>query len=67
MCPSSFQWQNDDATLLLHHGMKICPSGNEPEVEIYNASAYVNLTSATLERRTLKKLNHKGKHYRLQN
>ena len=51
MCPSSFQWQNDDATLLLHHGMKICPSGNEPEVEIYNASAYVNLTSATLELR----------------
>ena len=50
-CSSSFQWQNDDATLLLHHGMKICTNGNEPEVEIYNASAYVNLTSATLELR----------------
>jgi hypothetical protein len=31
--------------------MKICPSGNEPEVEIYNASAYVNLTSAQIELR----------------
>ena len=51
MCPSSFQWQNDDATLLLHEGMKICNNGNEPDVEIYNASAYVNLTSATLELR----------------
>ena len=51
MCPSSFQWQNDDATLLLHEGMKICTNGNEPDVEIYNASAYVNLTSATLELR----------------
>ena len=50
-CSQSFQWQNDDATLLLHHGMKICTNGNEPEVEIYNASAYVNLTSATLELR----------------
>ena len=50
-CSPSFQWQNDDATLLLHHGMKICTNGNEPEVEIYNASAYVNLTSATLELR----------------
>ena len=50
-CSPSFQWQNDDATLLLHHGMKICTNGNEPDVEIYNASAYVNLTSATLELR----------------
>lgn len=50
-CSQSFQWQNDDATLLLHHGMKICTNGNEPDVEIYNASAYVNLTSATLELR----------------
>jgi hypothetical protein len=50
-CSQSFQWQNDDATLLLHHGMKICTDGNEPDVEIYNASAYVNLTSATLELR----------------
>ena len=48
-CSPSFQWQNDDATLLLHPGMKICTNGNEPDVEIYNASAYVNLTSATLE------------------
>tara|TARA_R110000824_G_scaffold235872_1_gene424638 strand:- start:400 stop:1635 length:1236 start_codon:yes stop_codon:yes gene_type:complete len=50
-CSSAFQWQNPDATLLLHHGMKICSNGNEPEVEIYNASAYVNLTTATLELR----------------
>jgi len=50
-CSQSFQWQNDDATLLLHHGMKICTDGNEPDVEIYNASAYVNLNSATLELR----------------
>jgi hypothetical protein len=50
-CSQSFQWQNDDATLLLHHGIKICTNGNEPDVEIYNASAYVNLTSATLELR----------------
>ena len=50
-CSQSFQWQNDDATLLQHHGMKICTNGNEPDVEIYNASAYVNLTSATLELR----------------
>ena len=50
-CSQSFQWQNDDATLLQHHGMKICTNGSEPEVEIYNASAYVNLTYATLELR----------------
>jgi len=50
-CSSAFQWQNDDATLLLHKGMKICPSGNEATVEIYNASAYVPLTSATIELR----------------
>jgi len=50
-CSPAFQWQNDDATLLLHKGMKICPLGNEPEVEIYNASAYVNLTSAQIELR----------------
>ena len=50
-CSQAFQWQNADATLLLNHGMKICPSGNEPEVEIYNASAYVNLTSAQIELR----------------
>ena len=50
-CSPAFQWQNDDATLLLHKGMKICPSGNEPEVEIYNASAFVNLTSAQIELR----------------
>ena len=50
-CSQAFQWQNDDATLLVHHGMKICTNGNEPDVEIYNASAYVNLTSATLELR----------------
>ena len=50
-CSQAFQWQNDDATLLLHQGMKICTNGNEPDVEIYNASAYVNLTSATLELR----------------
>ena len=50
-CSYAFVWQNDDATLLLHHGMKICTNGNEPDVEIYNASAYVNLTSATLELR----------------
>ena len=37
--------------MLLHHGMKICAAGNEPEVEIYNASAYVPLTSATIELR----------------
>jgi len=50
-CSSVFQYQNPDATLLLHKGMKICSSGNEPELEIYNAGAYVNLTSATLELR----------------
>ena len=50
-CSYAFVWQNDDATLLLHHGMKICTNGNEPDVEIYNASALVNLTSATLELR----------------
>ena len=50
-CTLTSQYQNDDATLLIHHGMKICPSGNEPEVEIYNASAYVNLTSAQIELR----------------
>ena len=50
-CSSAFQYQNPDATLLLHKGMKICSSGNEPELEIYNAGAYVNLTSATLELR----------------
>ena len=50
-CSTAFQWQNPDATMLLHHGMKICAAGNEPEVEIYNASAYVPLTSATIELR----------------
>tara|TARA_R110001583_G_scaffold48154_1_gene150648 strand:+ start:3775 stop:5061 length:1287 start_codon:yes stop_codon:yes gene_type:complete len=50
-CSLAFQWQNPDATLLFHHGMKICSSGNEVEVEIYNASAYVNLTSAQIELR----------------
>ena len=50
-CSTAFQWQNPDATMLLHHGMKICSAGNEPEVEIYNASAYVPLTSATIELR----------------
>ena len=50
-CSQAFQWQNPDATLLINKGMKICTNGNEPEVEIYNASAYVNLTSATLELR----------------
>jgi hypothetical protein len=50
-CSYAFVWQNDDATLLLHKGMKICTNGNEPDVEIYNASALVNLTSATLELR----------------
>ena len=50
-CSTAFQWQNPDATMLLHHGMKICSSGNEATVEIYNASAYVNLTSATIELR----------------
>ena len=50
-CSYAFTWQNDDATLLLHEGMKICTDGNEPDVEIYNASAYMNLTYATLELR----------------
>ena len=47
----AFQYQYNDATLLLHHGMKICSSGNEATIEIYNASAIVTLTSATLELR----------------
>ena len=50
-CSIAFEWQNPDATMLLHHGMNVCSSGNEPEVEIYNASAYVPLTSATIELR----------------
>jgi hypothetical protein len=50
-CSTAFQWQNPDATLLLHHGMQICSAGNEAEVEIYNASAYVPLTSAQIELR----------------
>lgn len=50
-CSYAFVWHNDDATLLLHHGMKICTNGNEPDVEIYNASALMNLSSATLELR----------------
>ena len=50
-CSTAFQWQNPDATLLLNHGMQICSAGNEATVEIYNASAYVNLTSSTIELR----------------
>ena len=50
-CSIAFEWQNPDATMLLHHGMNVCSSGNEATVEIYNASAYVNLTSATIELR----------------
>ena len=50
-CSQAFQWQNPDATLLLNNGIKICPSGNEVEVEMYNASAYVDLTSAQIELR----------------
>tara|TARA_R100000908_G_C3755264_1_gene149690 strand:+ start:3953 stop:5257 length:1305 start_codon:yes stop_codon:yes gene_type:complete len=50
-CSQAFQWQNPDATMLLHHGMQICEAGNELDVEIYNASAYVSLTSAQIELR----------------
>jgi len=50
-CSNAFQWQNPDATMLLHHGVQICSAGNEPDVEIYNASAYVTLTSAQIELR----------------
>ena len=50
-CSTAFEWQNPDATMLLHHGMNVCSSGNEATVELYNASAYVNLTSATIELR----------------
>tara|TARA_R110000744_G_scaffold269876_1_gene383162 strand:- start:64 stop:1275 length:1212 start_codon:yes stop_codon:yes gene_type:complete len=50
-CSNAFQFQDPDATMLLHHGMQICSAGNEVEVEIYNASSSMYLNTAEVELR----------------
>jgi len=50
-CSNAFQFQDPDATMLLHHGMQICSAGNEVDVEIYNASSATYLNTAEIELR----------------
>jgi hypothetical protein len=50
-CPSAFTFSGADATLLKHDGVAGCPDGYTVEVDLYNASANTNLTSADIELR----------------
>ena len=50
-CSDAFQYQSPDATLLFLESQKVCPEGSELDVELYNASSYSALYSATIELR----------------